>query len=82
MHRDLTKKTYNSPENGKIIVNELHVKREKISEQEISALKRIDDLVPQVLAIYGLDKHQDLRDADALRRRANSNAGFASQKRC
>jgi hypothetical protein len=45
MHHGLTKKTYNSPENGKIIVNELHVKREKISAHEISALKGIDDLV-------------------------------------
>jgi hypothetical protein len=82
MHRDLTRKTYNSPENGRTIANELHVKREKFSEQEISALKGMDDLVPQVLAEYGLDKDQALRDVDALRRRAHSNAGFASQKRC
>jgi hypothetical protein len=82
MHHDLTKKTYNSPENGRTIVNELHVKREKFSEQEISALKGMDDLVRQVLARYDLDKDQALRDVDALRRRAHSKAGFASQKRC
>jgi hypothetical protein len=82
MHHDLTRKTYNTPENGKFIVNELHVKPGKFSEQEISALKGMDDLVPQVLARYGLDKNQALRDVDALRRRAHSNAGFVSQNRC
>jgi hypothetical protein len=60
----------------------LHVKREKFLEREISALKGMNDLLPQVLARYGLNMDQALRDIGALRRRAHSNAGFASQKRC
>lgn len=66
MQNASAKKTDNSPENRKIIVNELHTKWGKFSEQELSALKGKDDLVSQVQAKYGLNKEQALRDIDAL----------------
>jgi len=66
MQHDSTKKTDNTPDNKKIIVNELRTKWGKFSEQELSALKGKDDLVSQVQARYGLNKEQALRDIDAL----------------
>ncbi|MGA7328886.1 MAG: hypothetical protein WBX25_31470 [Rhodomicrobium sp.] len=66
MQNASTKNQDNSPENRKIIVNELHAKWGKFSEQELSALKGKDDLVSQVQAKYGLNKEQALRDIDAV----------------
>ena len=66
MQNASTQKINNAPENRKIIVNELHAKWGKFSEQELSALKGKDDLVSQVQAKYGLNKEQALRDIDAL----------------
>jgi uncharacterized protein YjbJ (UPF0337 family) len=66
MENKATAKTDNTPENRKIIVNELHTKWGKFSEQELSALKGKDDLVSQVQAKYGMNKDQALRDVDAL----------------
>jgi uncharacterized protein YjbJ (UPF0337 family) len=66
MQNASTQKTGNMPENRKIIVNELHTKWGKFSEQELSALKDKDDLVSQVQSRYGLNKEQALRDVDAL----------------
>ena len=61
-----TIKTDNTPENRKIIVNELHVKWGKFSERELSALKGKDDLVSKVQARYGLNREQAVRDVGAL----------------
>jgi uncharacterized protein YjbJ (UPF0337 family) len=66
MQPNPTKTTDNAPANRNIIVNELHTKWGKFSEQELSALKGKDDLVSQVQARYGLNKEQALRDVDAL----------------
>ncbi len=66
MQNASTQKINNAPENRKNIVNELHAKWGKFSEQELSALKGKDDLVSQVQAKYGLNKEQALRDIDAL----------------
>jgi hypothetical protein len=56
----------NTPENRKIIVDEIHVRWEKFSENELAALKGKDDLVTQVQSRYSLDKAQAQKDVDAL----------------
>jgi uncharacterized protein YjbJ (UPF0337 family) len=66
MQNASTQKIENTPENRKIIVNELHAKWGKFSEQELSALKGKDELVSQVQTKYGLNKEQALRDIDAV----------------
>lgn len=50
----------------KVMIKEIHVKWNKFSDQELSALKGRDDLISQVVAKYGLDKSQAQRDVDAL----------------
>lgn len=56
----------NTPENRKIIVDEIHVRWGKFSENELAALKGKDDLVTQVQSRYSLDKAQAQKDVDAL----------------
>ncbi|MEX0753040.1 MAG: hypothetical protein WD073_08965 [Xanthobacteraceae bacterium] len=55
-----------SAENKQILRKHIGAKWNKFSEQEIGALKGKDDLVPQVVAKYGLEKSQAQRDVDAL----------------
>jgi uncharacterized protein YjbJ (UPF0337 family) len=55
-----------SPEDRKIIVNEIHGKWSKFSDQELAALKGRDDLVSQVQAKYAVEKAQAQKDVDAL----------------
>jgi hypothetical protein len=49
-----------------IVLNEIEVKWNKFSKQDLSALKNKDDLVTQVVAKYGLEKVTAQRDVDAL----------------
>ena len=55
-----------SLEDRKIIVNEIHGKWSKFSDQELAALKGRDDLVSQVQAKYAVEKAQAQKDVDAL----------------
>jgi hypothetical protein len=48
------------------ILQEVRTKWDKFSEQETSSLRGKDDLVTQIVAKYGLDKAQALRDVDAF----------------
>ena len=58
-------------ETKQIILKEIHVKWDKFSEQELTALRSKDDLVTQVVAKYSLDKAQAQRDVDALMKGRN-----------
>ena len=49
-----------------IVLKEIGAKWDKLSEQDLSALKSKDDLVTQVVAKYGLEKAQVQRDVDAM----------------
>jgi hypothetical protein len=49
-----------------IVLNEIEVKWNKFSKQDLSALKNKEDLVTQVVAKYGLEKVAAQRDVDAL----------------
>ena len=53
-------------ENKQIVRKEVRAKWDKFSEQDMSALKGKDDLVTQIVAKYGLDKAQALRNVDTL----------------
>lgn len=53
-------------EDRKIMVNEIHGKWGKFSDQELAALKGRDDLVSQVQAKYAVEKVQAQKDVDAL----------------
>jgi len=48
------------------LLQEVRTKWDKFSEQDTSSLRGKDDLVTQIVAKYGLDKAQALRDVDAL----------------
>ncbi len=50
----------------KLLQQDIHVKWNKFSEQEVGAIKSNDDLVVQLVAKYGLAKDAAQRDADAL----------------
>ena len=49
-----------------IVLKEIGAKWDKLSEQNLSALKNKDDLVAVVGEKYGLEKSQAQRDVDAL----------------
>lgn len=49
------------------LLQEIHVKWDKFSEQEARDLKSNDDLVVQLVAKYGLAKDVAQHDADTLR---------------
>jgi hypothetical protein len=53
-------------ETRQIVLKEIGAKWDKLSEQDLSALKGKDDLVSQVVAKYSLEKGQAQRDVDAL----------------
>jgi hypothetical protein len=55
-----------TPEAHKLMIKEIHVKWDKFSELELSALKSRDDLISQVATKYGLEKGRAQRDVDAL----------------
>jgi hypothetical protein len=48
------------------VLDEIRVKWDRFSAQDLSALKSKDDLVIQVAAKYGLEKAQAQRDVDGL----------------
>ena len=48
------------------LLQEVRTKWNRFSEQDTSSLRGKDDLVTQIVAKYGLDKAQALRDVDAL----------------
>jgi hypothetical protein len=52
-------------ETKQIVFKEIGSKRGKFSKQDLSALKRYDDLVTHVAAKYGLEKAQAQRDEAA-----------------
>jgi hypothetical protein len=51
----------------KTLLQEIHVKWGKFSEQEVEQLESNDDLVTQLVARYGLTRDVAQRDADAMR---------------
>ena len=57
-------KAETSTKTRQIVLKEIGAKWNKLSEQDLSALKNKDDVV----AKYGLDKAQAQRDVDALMR--------------
>ena len=60
-------KTHTGPsENRKILVNEIHGRWGKFSDQELAGLKGKDDLVSQVQSKYGIEKAQAQKEVDAL----------------
>ena len=58
--------TQNTPDASQMIRKDIQAKWSKFSEQELTSLKNKDELVNHVVAKYGLDKPQALRDVDAL----------------
>jgi hypothetical protein len=59
-------KSETAAETKQIVLKEIGAKWNKLSEQDLSALKGKDDLVTQVVAKYGLDKAQAQRDVDTM----------------
>ena len=53
-------------ETKQIVLKEIGAKWNKLSQQDLSALKGRDDLVTQLAAKYGLEKAQAQRDVDAI----------------
>ncbi len=53
-------------ETRQIVLKEIGAKWNKLSQQDLSALKNKDDVVTQVVAKYGLDKAQAQRDVDIV----------------
>jgi hypothetical protein len=51
-------------ETRQIVLKEIGAKRDRLSDQDLSALKNKDDVVTQVVAKYGLDKVQSQRDVE------------------
>jgi hypothetical protein len=49
-----------------LVLNQIRSKWGKFSEQDLSALKSKDDVVSQLVAMYGLEQAQAQRDVDAL----------------
>jgi hypothetical protein len=56
----------------KVLLQDVHVKWGKFSEQELGDLKNNDDLVTQLVAKYGLTTDAAQRDADAVRNGRNT----------
>jgi len=52
--------------NRQTVLDDIRAKWNKISDQELSALRSRDDVVTQVQAKYSLNKEQAQRDVDAL----------------
>jgi hypothetical protein len=62
-----TPSTAGTPDaNKQAVLKEIHVKWDKFSEQDLSALKGRDDLVTQVVSKYGQDKAIVQREVDTL----------------
>ena len=57
-----------SAETQQIVRQEVGARWNKLSEQDLSALKGKDDLVTQIAAKYGLEKVQAQRDVDTMLR--------------
>jgi hypothetical protein len=49
-----------------LVLNQIRSKWGKFSEQDLSALKSKEDVVSQLVAMYGLEQVQAQRDVDAL----------------
>lgn len=49
-----------------IVRREVGAKWNKLSEQDVSALKNRDDLVREVVSRYGIEKSEAQRDVDSL----------------
>jgi hypothetical protein len=49
-----------------IVRREVGAKWNKLSEQDLSALKNRDDLVREVVSRYGIEKSEAQRDVDSL----------------
>jgi len=52
--------------NKKAVLKDIHAKWDKFSHADLAALKGRDDLVAQVIAMYGQEKGMVQRDVDAL----------------
>jgi len=60
------KRPENAAEIKHAVLYEIRTKWNKLSEQEVAALKGTDDLVTQLAAKYGLEKAQAESDVEAL----------------
>jgi len=56
--------SHTSAEIGQIARQEIGAKWDKLSEQDLSALKDRDDLVREVVSRYGIEKSQAQHDVD------------------
>ena len=62
-------------ENKQADLDDIRAKWDKISEQDVSALKGKDDLVSQVSAKYGIKQDQAQREVDAVLKGRKIGAG-------
>ena len=58
--------TDNAAESKQILLKDIGTKWDKLSQEELGALKNRDDLVTQVVAKYSIDKVQAQKDVDAV----------------
>jgi hypothetical protein len=66
----------NLPDQNKLaVIKDIRAKWSHFSEQEVSALKGKADLVTQVVAKYGLEQAQALREVDAVLKGRQIGAG-------
>jgi hypothetical protein len=63
-HADRSAASPHTP--GQIVRQEIGAKWNKLSAQDLSALKDRDDLVREVVARYGLEQSQAQRDVDSV----------------
>jgi hypothetical protein len=66
----------NAPDQNRLtVMKDIRAKWSHFSEQEVSALKGKADLVTQVVAKYGLEQAQALREVDAVLKGRQIGAG-------
>lgn len=58
--------THNAAEVKAMIGKDIRAKWDKFSEQDVGSLKSKDELVTQVVAKYGTEKGQALREVDTV----------------
>jgi hexokinase len=72
---ETSEKSSNLDQNKQAVLKEICAKWGKFSEQDASSLKGKSDLVSQVVAKYGIDQSQALREVDALLKGRQVGAG-------
>lgn len=67
--------TQDNAENKRAVLNDIRLKWDKFSEQDVSALKGKDDLVSQVSAKYDMKPDQAQREVDSVLKGRKIGAG-------